>query len=255
MCTLSTVADSSCRLAKTWQKLYGWPDSATVDRVVSNGCDVVRVAHRLCKHHDWLGEHQCRLSFSRAEIVLLNSWIPVQQIMYHMLRIFVKTEELLTSVNEDSGIKTLSNYHIKTLMLWACEQQPTNLWIADVNVVRICAKLLHTLSVWLTNARILHYFISICNLLDTDRTFSSEIISSHLMSLTESWLSTWFINNYIRKCSRLCPNHVSRLFNDVSTRIRLRHAVSAVVNERLNTATQDLWRVFALASLWIPDSL
>ena len=29
---------------------YGWPDSATVERVVSNGCDVVPVAHHQCKH-------------------------------------------------------------------------------------------------------------------------------------------------------------------------------------------------------------
>ena len=28
---------------------YGWPDSETVDCVVSNGCDVVFVAHRLCR--------------------------------------------------------------------------------------------------------------------------------------------------------------------------------------------------------------
>ena len=62
---------------------YGWPDSATVERVVSNGCDVVNVAHRLCKQDEWMNKHQHRLSFSRAEIVLLNSWMPIQQIVYH----------------------------------------------------------------------------------------------------------------------------------------------------------------------------
>jgi len=70
---------------------YGWPDSATLDRVVSNGCDVVGVAHRQCRQHEWMGKPQWRLSFSRAEIVLINSWTPVQQIVYHMLRYFVKT--------------------------------------------------------------------------------------------------------------------------------------------------------------------
>jgi len=62
---------------------------------------------------------ECRLSFSRAEIVLLNSWIPVQQILYHVLRVFVKTERL-TDSSKNSDVATLSNYHIKTLMLWAC---------------------------------------------------------------------------------------------------------------------------------------
>jgi len=69
---------------------YGWPDSATIDGVVSNGCDVVRVAHRQCRQHEWMGLIQHRLSFSRAEIVLLNSWMPVQQIVYHILRFFYK---------------------------------------------------------------------------------------------------------------------------------------------------------------------
>ena len=62
----------------TRHRQYGWPDSATVDRVVNNGCDVVPVAHRQCRQHEWMSERQCRLSFSRAEIVLLNSWTPVQ---------------------------------------------------------------------------------------------------------------------------------------------------------------------------------
>ena len=73
-------------------KNYDRPDEATVYHVVSNGCDVVGVAHRQCKQHEWMGKYQFRLSFSRAEIVLINSWMPVQQIIYHMLRVFIKTE-------------------------------------------------------------------------------------------------------------------------------------------------------------------
>ena len=42
----------------TRHRNYGWPDSATVDRVISNGCDVVGVAHRQCKQHEWMGERQ-----------------------------------------------------------------------------------------------------------------------------------------------------------------------------------------------------
>jgi len=72
----------------TRHRNYGWPDSATVDRVVNNGCDVVPVAHRQCRQHEWMNEHQFRLSFSRAEIVLLNSWMPIQQIVYHNVASF-----------------------------------------------------------------------------------------------------------------------------------------------------------------------
>jgi len=57
----------------TRHRNYGWPDSSTLDRVVSNGCDVVPVAHRQCRQHEVIGKFQFRLSFSRAEIVLINS--------------------------------------------------------------------------------------------------------------------------------------------------------------------------------------
>ena len=97
---------------------YGWPDSATVEHVVGSGCDIVQVAHRQCRQDEWMNKHQWRMSFSRAEIVLINSWMPVQQIVYHMFRFFVKTERLTESV-DNSKAATLSNYHIKTLMLWA----------------------------------------------------------------------------------------------------------------------------------------
>ena len=148
--------------AADWQtrhRNYGWPDSTTHDRVVSNGCDEVYVAHRRCKQHEWMGRIQWRLSFSRAEIVLINSWMPVQQIVYHMLRYFVKTERL-TDCADNSGADTLSNYHIKTLMLWACELKPRSWWTENSNFVRICVELLHTLSVWLTDTRCPHYFIN-----------------------------------------------------------------------------------------------
>jgi len=38
----------------TRHRSHGWPDSATINRVVSNGCDVVGVAHPLCRHDEWM---------------------------------------------------------------------------------------------------------------------------------------------------------------------------------------------------------
>ena len=60
---LSQAADWPTR-----HRNYDWPDSATVDRVVSNGCDVVCVPHRQCRQDEWMRDIQHRLSFSRAEI-------------------------------------------------------------------------------------------------------------------------------------------------------------------------------------------
>jgi len=177
----------------TRHRNYGWSDSATVDRVANNGCDVVRVAHRQCRHDEWESRCQWRLSFSRAEIVLLNSWMPVQQIIYHMLRVFVKTELLKDS---DSS-ECLSNYHIKTLMMWACELKSNTFWTDDLNLIRICVELLHTLSVWLTDTRCKHYFINNCNLMDNYlgvETIASQLKSLSTDRLSEVWRRTCTLN-------------------------------------------------------------
>ena len=67
---------------------YGWPNAVNIRNIVQNGCHVVIAKHPACKGD----ESQWRLSFSGAELCLLQSWTPVQQIVYHMLRFFSKRE-------------------------------------------------------------------------------------------------------------------------------------------------------------------
>jgi len=222
---------------------YGWPDSATLDRVVNNGCDVVPVAHRLCRQDKWMGKLQWRLSFSRAEIVLINSWMPVQQIVYHMLRYFMKTEGL-TDCADNAEAGTLSNYHIKTLMLWACELNPKSWWTKDLSLVRICVELLHTLSVWLTDTCCSHYFVKSCSLCLLANPFSVKNVANKLMLIDEEYLTTWFINNYVGQCAQLCPDYILQLFDDVSSSVKLQNVVSEIVRWRLQTSLRDLWLSF-----------
>ena len=246
----------------TRQRNCGWPDSATVDHVVSNGCDVVQVAHPQCRQDKWMNKYQW-MSFSRAEIVLLSSWMPVQQIVYHMLRIFMKTEKLIDSTANDSVSGTLSNYHIKTLMLWVCELKSRSWWTDDLNLVRICVKLLHTLAVWPTEARCKHYFINNCNLFDQceNSQLFTEVIANRLMSVTREWFCDWCIDNYICKCIQLCPRSVwtwappSRrlhdvfyLHNVVSAIVKFRHDESPLLTSFRCLAAQTT--IMALVSLW-----
>ena len=224
----------------TRHRNYDWPDSATVDRVVNSGCDVVHVAHRQCRQDKWMSKDQWRLSFSRAEIVLINSWMPVQQIVYHMLRMFVKATSL-TDIDDNSGTKILSNYHIKTLMLWACELKPRSWWTDGLDLVKICVELLHTLSVWLNDRRCQHYFINNCNLIDN--TLSVEKVGSELMSIDETYLSSWFVENYIRKCAELCP--------DVDTDMNLQNCITTIVNWRFASSLHDEWHAYHLALSFI----
>ena len=242
----------------TRHRKHGWPDSATVDRVVSNGCDVVGVAHPQCRQDELLSKRQWRLSFSRAEIVLLNSWMPVQQIVYHMLRLFLKTMGLTDSAANNSGAGTLSNYHIKTLMLWACELKSRSWWTDDLNLVRICVELLHTLAVWLTDSRCQHYFINNCNLFDQSRNSRHyyQVIANRLISISRALFCDWFIYSYTYECSKLCPSSVWSLLQDRSsdmlcdglhTIVRLQTAVSQIITRRLDVSRKLAFATMATA--------
>ena len=222
---------------------YDWPDSATIDHVVNDECDVVYVVHRQCKQHEWMRKHQQRLSFSRAEIVLINSWMPVQQIVYHMLRMFLKTKPLVDNTGNSERM-AVSNYHIKTLMLWMSELKPRSWWTESLNLVRICVELLHTLSVCFTDTCCPHYFIMNCNLFDNS--LSVGTLASELMSTDEAHLSTWFVYEYIGKCVKQCPDNVQRLFGDTITVDQLQNVVSAIVKFRLNTSLLGLSRAVCL---------
>jgi len=201
-----------------------------------------------------MGKLQHRLSFSRAEIVLINSWMPVQQIVYHMLRYFIKSKRLTESVdNSEAG--TLSNYHIKTLLLWACELKPKSWWTDDVNIVRICVELLHTLAQWLTYTNVPQYFVNACNLIGNS--FYVTNIGDHLMSVGEVWLSKWFMDNYIQKCLQFDdhPRNISLLFDYANTSTKLHNAVSALVAWKQNRSRLQLLRKLSFAELQMSQSV
>jgi len=98
---------------------HGCPDAATIQLAVNNGCDLVFTAHRQCKRNERYSQHMHRISFSRVETILLNSWTPKQQMAYHVIRYVIKmaawfetntdTTLKLTGQSE-SGI--FSNYHL-----------------------------------------------------------------------------------------------------------------------------------------------
>ena len=155
----------------------------------------------------------------------------------------MKTERLVDGA-DNSDRAVVSNYHIKTLMLWTSELKPRSWWTQSLNVVRICVELLHSLS----DACCPHYFVNNCNLVDSSQGVS---VDSHLMSLDEEYLSTWFVNKYIAKCAQLCPDCVLQLFNDASTTTKLQNVVSAIVQFRINASTIDLCSAVNFAEMHI----
>jgi len=128
------------------------------------------------------------------------------------------------------------------MMLWASQIKSSSWWTYDVNLVRICVQLLHTLAHWLTNGHCQHYFINSCNLLNNS--FNVTNNRDQLMTIDETWLSKWFVRNYIQKCLQVneCLENILGLFNDVTTRAKLQNGVSALVAWRQNISHLDFWR-------------
>src|SRR6218665_3691542 len=184
-------------VAEEWKnrrRKYGWPTTAIIHEVVQNGCHVVKATHPSCRND----RQQLRLSFSVAEVILLQSWTKIQQIVYHMLKFFAKRELIIKSEcpNED---KVLCSYHCKTLMLWFCEQMPPDLWIL-LSVIEICCSLLQKLVVLLKQKRCPNYFIPQANLFHEH--FNRKIVDETAERITYfcdyDCLSLWFVENYIR---------------------------------------------------------
>ena len=232
-------------LAAEWpsrNRDHNWPDPTTIDCVVLEACDVVAAVHPSCRQDEWMHGHQFRLSFSRAEVRLLNSWTPVQQIVYHMLRFVLKSEVFEETENKHPDLPKLCTYHIKTLLLWECEQEPVSWWSAEFSLMEICNSLLHKISDWVADKRCEHYFISNCNLFDHFVEESSRTICNNLGRLADvSVLSSWFFENYVRKCAQCCPENVSKLFEDFCSRGKFERATHAIIDWKLSTLQLEIY--------------
>jgi len=71
-------------------------------------------------------------------------------------------------------------------------------------------------------------------------------VASKLESIDETYLTAWFVNEYIGKCAQHCSNYVLRLFEDAHTKIKLQNAVSAIIQFRIDTSLRDMWNAVSL---------
>src|SRR6218665_1017735 len=188
------------RDAQTWplrSRNNGWPTSHTISEVVRNGCHVVYVQHRDCRDDTY----QWRLSFSVAEVILLQSWTKPQQIVYHLLRFFAKRELIKKDCPKEDEV--LCTYHLKTLMLWTCEEMSPEWWDSSP-VIAICCELLNILSEWLQRRHFPNYFIPEANLFHHPSTSilldQTERRVSHFRNY--GILCRWFVENYILPITR-----------------------------------------------------
>src|SRR6218665_1358020 len=183
-------------VAEEWtnrRRKYGWPTTAIIHEVVQNGCHVVKATHPSCRND----RQQLRLSFSVAEVILLQSWTKIQQIVYHMLRFFAKRELIVKGCLKKDEV--LCTYHVKTLMLWSCEEKSTDWWNSS-SVIKLCCNLLEILEHWLKVTGCRNYFIPQANLFHGQFTRKSvEATINKLIYYSDSeTLSLWFEESYMQ---------------------------------------------------------
>jgi len=242
---------------------HNWPDAATVDEVVKGGCDVVSATHRQAV--GWLRTVQRRISFFRAETRLLNSWTPVQQIVYHVLRVILATEKFQVSREEDDEGEeeedqlVIMNYHLKTMMLWTCEMKSSTWWNRS-NVVRLCCDVMNSFVQCCESSYCRGYFISDSNLFESgndsdDGSSKRRAVISQLKSFTDaSFLSEWLVENYIFRCAREIPHELQVMLIDVMTMRRVETVVNSLAMWRRESEFDDRMNKFiSLANIACMD--
>jgi len=219
--------------ASDWPTRYrefGWPDAATIDHVVGYGCQIVPVSHRQCSKDEWTSMHLWRISFSRAETILLNSWTPTQQIVYHVLR-FVFNREDFGDLKDSTDYKMISKYHIKTLMMWTSETKHSSWWEQN-NIVQLCSLLMGDLVDCCKVGISRGYFIR-TNLFECDEgcpELTTRLVD-RLRPFTDSkHLTDWLFEHYVGECVRRCPKS-AEWFDDISAG-QPRAATTTTVNRR-----------------------
>ena len=95
-----------------------WPPEDVVKRVSKGGFHVVAKSSR---------EGNFRLSFSRAEGILMEN---LNKIQHKVIRAFKAVVKYLLPCNSDNE-KTLCSYHLKTIALWHLEKSPSESWIKE----------------------------------------------------------------------------------------------------------------------------
>src|SRR6218665_677229 len=206
----------------------GWPTIDTITYVAQNGCHLVYVQHRSCRDD----KKQWRFSFSLAEVILLQSWTQIQQIVYHLLRFFVKRKLIQNDCPKEDEI--LCPYHLKTLMLWTCEEMSPEWWESS-SVISICSQLLKLLADWLKKRYCPNYFIPEANLFHTPS--NPKVLAESERQLNKfcnsGILCNWFVENYIL-------SFIRSNFKHVETRPHFMYYMQALL---------EYWKVSELESL------
>lgn len=144
-----------------------WPNSDTVNDVISYGCHLVPKQPPTLSKEDPLYGLFFQYSFARAENILLNKLNEDNPVLTDCLRML----KFLCEMHFDRP-QLLKSYHMQTIVLLAAERLPLSHWKAD-NFVKHLLDLLDDLLHFLVAQYLPNYFIPAQNLFQQ---FSSDFL-------------------------------------------------------------------------------
>ena len=158
--TSDRVAALQCEgwpaIAKEWvtRKPRYWPDEALVNKI-STGCFAI-VAKPSSDSGDV--KKEWRLSFSMAEIQMLQCLNQCQKKVYYLLR------SVYVAYLKERVQGALTSYNIKTIMFWMTEEKPPTYW-SEEHIPEIFIEVFQKLHQSLKDRSCPHYFLPKHNLL------------------------------------------------------------------------------------------
>ena len=155
-----------------------WPTQDVIEKIAKENFHIV------CKSS---AEGKFRLSFSNAELLLIQNLSVLQHQVYRAFKSFVNHYKYEWSPNIK---KILCSYHLKTLVLWHCEKTRTTDWSEDTIVSHLLA-LIDELVTALRKKNLPMYFMPKYNLLQNSEDGASvadkiDVLRHDIFKITEA---------------------------------------------------------------------
>ena len=179
-----------------------WSSEKQVKEIESLGCLMVPVASHL---NILVRDYEWRLSFSRAELKLVETFTENIKLGYAILKALIKY------AMKQKGLTVFASYHLKTSLLWFTEKFGLEK-IKHWNIEKIMRDLLEFLVEFYRNHCLPNYFVQDNNMIDHRKHEEIKECEYVLINISKNFLS--YVINFIDTCHKL-PVEFEKPFRDI----------------------------------------
>ena len=186
----------------TRQRRNKWPSEKQVKEIESLGCLIVPVASHLNK---LVRDYEWRLSFSKAELKLVETFTENIKLGYAILKALIKY------AMKQKNLTMFASYHLKTSLLWFTEKfglEKVKHW----NIEKIMRDLLELLVEFYRNNSLPNYFVRDNNMIDHRKHEEIKECEYVLINISKNFLSS--VIHFIDTCHKL-PVEFEKPFRDI----------------------------------------